>query len=128
MALFHPTIVSGKHIATVNFYEDYFDFIPVVEEDGFTLLRNPALEGERIAIFDASHECIKGVDPVQGLILNIPVEDLSKKHDMLYMEGLEFFKDMGTDIYGRKHFVVYDPNGVLVNVHEAVEVPQLEPA
>jgi hypothetical protein len=34
------------------------------------------------------------------------------------MEGLELYKEFGTDINGSRHFVVYDPNGILVNVTE----------
>lgn len=128
MGLFHPTIVSNKMITTVNFYEDYFGFVPVVEKDGYTLLRNLELEEERIAVFDSGHPRVKGVQPVQGLILNIPVDDVRRKYDLLYMEGLELYKELGTDIHGRSHFMVYDPNGAIVNVHEAVEVPALEPA
>lgn len=128
MTLLHPTIVSDKMVSTVNFYEDYFGFVPVVEKDGFTLLCNPEKQAEQIEIFDSNHRCIKGVRPVQGLILNIPVEDVQKIYDLLYMEGLDLYKELGTDIHGRRHFVVYDPNGVLVNVHEAVDVPAFEPA
>ena len=126
MIVFHPTIVSNKLIATVNFYEDYFGFVPVIEDDGYTLLRAADLQGGRIAIFDSRHSRVKDIQPVRGLILNIPVQDVRAKYDLFYMEGLDFFKELGTDIHGRKHFWVCDPNGVIVNVHEAVEVSALE--
>lgn len=122
MPHFHPTIISDKLVPTVNFYEDYFDFVPAVEKDGYTLLHKDGQHCERIEIFDASHKCVTGQQSVQGLILNIAVEDVRSKFEALYMEGLDMFKEFGTDIHGRNHFVVYDPNGVLVNVHEAVEV------
>lgn len=129
MTDFHPTIVSDKYVPTINFYEDYFGFVPTIEKDGFTLLQKHDNPHQRIAVFDASHECVEGrVMPVQGLILNVAAENLKSAYDTLYMEGLELYKDLGTDIHGRKHFVVYDPNGVLVNVHEAVEVSDFEPA
>lgn len=129
MTAFHPTIVSDKYVPTINFYEDYFGFVATVEKDGFTLLQKANNPGIRIAIFDASHECVaERVNPVQGLILNIPVEDVRSKYDTLYMEGLELYKELGVDIHGRKHFVVCDPSGVLVNVHDAVEVSDFEPA
>jgi uncharacterized glyoxalase superfamily protein PhnB len=129
MTNFHPTIVSGKYVPTINFYEDYFGFVATVEQEGFTLLQKANKPGDRIAVFDAAHECVaERVNPVQGLILNMPVDDVRKIYDLLYMEGLDIYKDLGTDIHGRQHFVVYDPNGVLVNVHEAVEVSPFEPA
>ncbi len=126
MPNFHPTIISDKLVPTVNFYEDYFEFIPALEKDGYTLLRKDGKHCERIEIFDATHKCVCGEQTVQGLILNIAVEDVRSKFDALYMEGLEMFKEFGTDIHGREHFVVYDPNGVLVNVHAAIEIaPQI---
>ena len=129
MTDFHPTIVSDKYVQTINFYEDFFGFVVTVEKDGFTLLQKATNPSNRIAIFDSSHECVEGrVNPVQGLILNMPVDDVRSKYDALYMEGLDLYKELGTDIHGRKHFVVYDPSGVLVNVHEAVEVSDFEPA
>lgn len=129
MTDFHPTIVSDKYVPTINFYEDFFGFVATVEKEGFTLLQDISNASNRIAIFDTTHECVaERVNPVQGLILNLPVEDVRVKFDALYMEGLEFYKEFGTDIYGRQHFVVYDPSGVLVNVHEAVEVSDFEPA
>ncbi len=128
MTYFHPSIVSDKLVPTINFYEDYFDFIPVIEEAGFTLLRRLGKSDERIAIYDAAHKCVEGrVQLVRGVILNMAVDDVQAAYDALYMEGLEIYKEPGTDIHGRKHFVVYDPNGILVNVHEAVDVaPPME--
>ena len=76
MIVFYPTIVSNKLIATVNFYEDYFGFIPVIEDDGYTLLRAANLHDGRIAIFDARHRRVKDIQPVRGLILNMPVGDV----------------------------------------------------
>lgn len=128
MPNFHPTIISDKLVPTVNFYEDYFEFVPAIEKEGYTLLHKTGKHCERIEIFDASHKCVTGEQSVQGLILNIAVEDVRSKFDALYMEGLEMFKEFGTDIHGRDHFVVRDPNGVLVNVHQAVEVAALEAA
>lgn len=123
MSSFHPTIVSDKFTPTVNFYEDYFGFVPAIEEEGYTVLCKDDGCNERIAVCAADHERLKGlVQPVQGLILNIAVDDVKSKYDSLYMEGLDIFREMGTDIFGRQNFIVYDPNGVLVNVHEAVSL------
>jgi hypothetical protein len=54
---------------------------------------------------------------VQGLIVNIIETDVKSKYDDLYMEGLDIYKEFGTDINGKDHFIVYDPNGIMVNVH-----------
>jgi hypothetical protein len=123
MASFYPTLVTDKLVNTVNFYEDYFDFVPAVEKDGYVLMQKKADPSVCIAVFDRQHKCVAefGIS-VQGLIVNIVERDVKTKWDDLYMEGLDIYKDFGTDINGADHFVVYDPNGILVNVHAPVQL------
>jgi hypothetical protein len=118
MASFYPTIVSQCMVSTVNFYEDYFGFVPAIEKEGYVLLRQEQNPAACIAVFDKTHRCVNNVvEPVRGVIVNIVVNDVKEKFDALYMEGLDFYKEFGTDINGNDHFVVYDPNGILINVH-----------
>lgn len=129
MNTFYPTLVSDQFVNTVNFYEDHFDFMPDVEKDGYALLRHKYNSDNYIAVFDSTHDCVVDrVQPVQGLILSIAVENVSQVYDTLYMEGLSMYKDVGEDVHGRQHFVVYDPNGILVNVYEQEKVRELEVA
>lgn len=120
----YSTLVSDKLVQTVNFYEDHFGFIPVIEKDGYVMLQS---KDNVIAVFDAHHECVyERIKPVQGLILNIQLKNVEEIYNRLYMEGLEIYKELGQDINGKKHFVVYDPNGVLVNIHEPIDIRELE--
>jgi hypothetical protein len=81
-------------------------------------LMRPKVPTSCIAIFHKTHQCVADVLPtVKGLIVNIVMEDVKAAYDDLYMEGLDFYKELGTDINGKDHFVVLDPNGILVNVH-----------
>jgi uncharacterized glyoxalase superfamily protein PhnB len=119
MGSYYPTLVSNEFVKTVNFYEDHFGFVPEEEQEGYALLQKPNSSGDRLAIFDTAHECVRGrVSPAQGVVLNIPVEDADEAFDELYMEGLPFYETLGQDVHGKRHFVVCDPNGVLINVHE----------
>ncbi len=118
MSPFYPTLVSTRMVDTVNFYEDYFGFEPVVEQEGYILMRRRGNPEVCIAVFDSKHHCVSNVVPnVQGVIVNIIEEDVKGKYDDLYMEGLEIYKDLGSDINGNDHFIVYDPNGIMVNIH-----------
>lgn len=125
MAYFHPTLVSEKLVETVNFYEDFFGFVPSIEKDGYTLLQNRIDPNICIAVFDKNHKCAKDLEKVQGLIINVPVKNLKVVYDDLYMEGLAIYKDLSEDIHGNKHFVVSDPNGVLVNILQPHKSEQL---
>jgi uncharacterized glyoxalase superfamily protein PhnB len=127
MVGFHATLISDKMIETVNFYEDFFGFVPVIEEERYVLLSKKDDPSLRIAVFDSAHPCIYTVAPAQGVILNLWSSRVKTLYDELYMEGLEMYKELGTDVHGNSHFVVIDPNGVLVNVCEPVEIKLPEP-
>lgn len=121
MGQFYPTLVTGNHVNTINFYEDYFGFVPMIEKEGYALMQSQSHPDNFIAIFQSGHKCVARFDQsVQGVILTIGVEDIEAVYDTLYMEGLEMFKELGTDINDDRHFVVYDPNGILVNVVETL--------
>lgn len=118
MAPFYPTLVSEKFVPTVNFYEDFFDFVPVIEREGYVLLRRENNPDACIAFFDKTHACVQDAVPLaQGIVVNIVENDVKGKYDSLYMEGLDFYKGFGRDINDRDHFIVFDPNGIMVNVH-----------
>ena len=84
------------------------------------VLKSATQEGMlAIAVFDAHHDCVSRLEQsVQGVIITMAVDDIEAAYDNLYMEGLEIYKHMGVDVHGDRHFVVYDPNGILVNVIE----------
>lgn len=126
MARFYPTLVSDKIVSTINFYEDYFGFVPTFEKEGYALLQSASDPESCIAVFAKDHNCVSGLEQsVQGLILSLKVDDIEATYDALYMEGLELYKGLGTDIHGSRHFVVYDPNGILVNVIDNKQGAQL---
>lgn len=122
----YTTLVTDRFADTVNFYEDYFALTPTLEKDGYAFLQSPENKQNCVAVFDANHECVAGnVKPVRGVILNFTANSVEAMYDFLYMEGVEVYKEPGRDVHGRKHFVVYDPNGVLVNVYEPVGTAEM---
>jgi len=115
----YTSLVTDKFAETVNFYEDHFGLTPSTEKEGYAFLQSPDRPENCVAVFDAAHECVAGqVKPVRGVILNFTSRNIDTMYDFLYMEGLEVYKEPGRDVHGRRHFVVQDPNGVLVNVYE----------
>jgi uncharacterized glyoxalase superfamily protein PhnB len=118
MTEFYPTLVSEKFAPTINFYEDFFGFVPSVEQEGYVLMQSQDNPSMRIGLFDKTHDCVSPLAATsKGFIVNIVVEDVKSKFDHLYMEGVEMYKEFGKDVNGRDHFVVFDPNGILINVH-----------
>lgn len=125
MASFYPTLVTDKFVDTINFYEDFFGFAPSTEEEGYALLEGADDSDHCIAVFDRAHKCIAQLEQsVQGVILTFAVDNIEEVYNRLYLEGLEFYKEFGQDVHGDRHFVIYDPNGVLVNVKESGSAAQ----
>ncbi len=123
----YPIICSENFEQTVAFYEDFFDFSPSLEMEGFVILSREEWQNVYLAVIDYNHKAIpeKFRKPVSGMILNYPAEDVQVVYDRLYDEGLELVTEPEEAKCGRKHFYVEDPNGILIDVAEEVDMAEL---
>ena len=62
----------------------------------------------------------------QGVMINYPVKDVQKMYDHLYQEGLTLLNEPENAPCGRKHFMVEDPNGILIDVAEDLDIALTE--
>lgn len=116
----YPIICTSKMAQTVAFYEDHFGFEPAVEMSCFVMMRHPQKHDMCFAFLDADHPFVPATykDGVKGLILNLPVENVDLAYKQLYWDGAEIMMEPKFERCGRKHFMVTDPNGVLIDVME----------
>ena len=120
----YPMICSENFEQTVAFYEDHFDFLPALEMEGFAILSREEWTNMYLAVIDAKHPIIpeKYRKPVAGVILNFPVKDVKAMYERLYDDGLELMSEPKDVKCGRKHFFVEDPNGILIDVAEEIDM------
>lgn len=126
----YPIICTTKLAETIAFYEDYFGFVPSFEMACFAMVRHPQKPELCVAFLDADHHTVPAhyKDGVKGLILNLPVENVDLMYQQLYWEGAEVLMEPQLERCGRKHFMVFDPNGVLIDVmQDAQDALQLDP-
>jgi len=123
----YPIICTDEFEQTVAFYEDYFDFLPALEMQGFVVLSSECAADMYIAVIDTKHPLIpeRFKKPVSGLILSFPVKDAKAMYDKLYDEGLDLVSEPEYAKCGRKHFFVEDPNGILINIAEEIDAREL---
>lgn len=123
----YPIICTEKFGKTVAFYEDYFDFAPAFEMDGFVILKRQGWEDMYLAVIDSHHEVLPEAykRPVQGMILNFPVADAQAAYEQSYIDGLSVLGEPKDVLCGRKHFFVEDPNGILIDVAEEIDLQAL---
>ncbi len=118
---FYPVVCAEDVAATAAFYREHFGFSPVFESDWYVSLRQGAEQGYELAILDPRHQSIPDGFrvPTRGLILNFEVADADAEHQRLVVEnGLTEVLSLRSEAFGQRHFIVVDPNGVLIDVIE----------
>ncbi|WP_067549257.1 VOC family protein [Nocardia crassostreae] len=99
-----------------DFYTRLFGFEITFEADWYIGLRRKEYE---LALLDYAHPTVpEGYrQPAQGILLNVEVEDVDAEWDRLvHREGLPVALDIRSEDFGQRHFIVVDPNGILIDV------------
>ncbi len=114
---FYPVICTDRLQDSRDFYTGRFGFEITFEADWYISLRR---EEHELALLDPAHPTIPAGfrDRVaQGLLLNIEVDDVDAEWERLVVRGgLRAELELRTEDFGQRHFIVADPNGVLIDV------------
>ncbi|WP_196493865.1 VOC family protein [Ornithinibacillus caprae] len=115
---FYPVLMTDKVEETGNFYRNFFGFSTVFQTDWYISLKKEET-GHELAILDKRHETVPSPfnQDVQGLILNLEVDDVDQFYQTLVREKkLPLHLDIRDEAFGQRHFITSDPNGVLIDV------------
>jgi catechol 2,3-dioxygenase-like lactoylglutathione lyase family enzyme len=55
-----------------------------------------------------------------GLILNFEVDDVDGEYERLRAAGLPIYLELRSEDFGQRHFIMSDPNGVLIDVIKVI--------
>ncbi|MET9518425.1 VOC family protein [Streptomyces sp. NPDC002994] len=116
---FYPVIGTAKLQASRDFYTRLLGFETTFEADWYVSLRRPGDPEYELALLDHTHPTIPDGYrvPAQGLLLNFEVEDVDAEWDRLVIrEGLHPVLELRSEEFGQRHFIVADPNDVLIDV------------
>ncbi|WP_327087186.1 VOC family protein [Nonomuraea sp. NBC_01738] len=116
---FYPVIGTSRLAESHDFYTRLFGFETTFEADWYVSLRLPGAQPYELALLDYAHPTVPEAyrAPVRGLLLNFEVEDVDAEWERLVGgEGLRPELDLRTEDFGQRHFIVADPNGVLIDV------------
>lgn len=121
----YPVLCTERLAASRAFYVERLGFVPTFEADWYVSLRHDGPRGFELALVDAAHPTIPAAyrgRPVQGLLLNFEVDDVDAEWERLVVRGgLEPQLALRDEAFGQRHFIVADPNGVLLDV--ITEIP-----
>jgi|SRR5690606_17514735 catechol 2,3-dioxygenase-like lactoylglutathione lyase family enzyme len=118
---FYPVICTDKVAESRDFYVRLFGFEVTFEADWYVSLRRGSYE---LALLDRTHPTLpEGFRrPAAGLLLNFEVADADAEWDRLVTrEGLTPELRLRSEDFGQRHFIVADPNGVLIDVIQPIE-------
>lgn len=117
---FYPVIMSRDVTASAEFYRRVLGFTTTFATDWYVSLRHGDHE---LALLAHDHPTVpEGYGrPVQGLLLNLEVEDVDALHHRLVTEhGLTPVLSLRDEDFGQRHVIVEAPDGVLVDVIQPI--------
>ena len=116
---FYPVICSSHLGKSRDFYTGPLGFEVTFEADWYVSLRRPGPPPYELALLDHAHPTLPAAyrAPVRGLLLNFEVEDVDAEWDRLVVHGgLTPELPLRDEEFGQRHFIVADPDGVLIDV------------
>lgn len=115
----YPVICTERLAASRDFYTRLLGFEITFEADWYLSLRRPGDPPYELALLNHTHPTLPAAyrTPVRGLLLNFEVTDVDAEWDRLVTRaGLTPELTLRDEDFGQRHFIVADPNGVLIDV------------
>ena len=115
---YYPVLMTDDMSGTVAFYRTHFRLEPLFEAEWYVHLQSSEDEAVNLGVVRADHETIPdaGRGRASGLLINFEVEDPDAVHDRLVAAGVPVLRSLRDEAFGQRHFIVADPNGVLIDV------------
>lgn len=114
---YYPVLMTNDVAATARFYKEHFGFKAVFEADWYVHLQSTHDAGVYLAVLDGGHETIpegyRGA--TKNVLINFEVDDVDALHAKLTKAGLPIAHSLRDEAFGQRHFIVADPNGVLID-------------
>jgi catechol 2,3-dioxygenase-like lactoylglutathione lyase family enzyme len=104
---------------TRDFYLALLGFVVGFEHAGwYTQLSSPTNPQLQIGIVRRDHEFTPRAfqKVAQGVIISVQVDDVDAAYATAVNLGFRIADDLRDEAFGMRHFMVADPNGLLVNI------------
>lgn len=119
----YPLFTVSDLPAAARFYTSFFGLEVVFEAEWYLHLVDPA-SGEQLAFIVPGHETVPAAFRARGssgVILSMEVDDAAALASRAGAEKVELAYPLTDERFGQRHFMLVDPNGLLVDVIEPIE-------
>lgn len=113
-----PLLQVADVAGSARFYQTHFGFVPVFESNWYVHLKGDSNGLFELAVIDYRHESIPeaGRVPSTGVILSFYVDDAAAEARRLETAGLTVAQPLRDEVFGQRHVIVADPNGILIDI------------
>jgi predicted enzyme related to lactoylglutathione lyase len=115
-----PNVASDVFEASRDFYLELFDLVVSVDlGDWYLQLMAPEDRSLNVGFLPPDHELFAGRPAPSGeysIVLTVEVDDVDEVYARARRRGAEIPLELCDEEYGQRHFLVVDPNGLLLNV------------
>ena len=115
-----PNLSSDAFVTSRDFYAAMFDLVVSVElDDWYLQLMAESNTMLNIGFVKPDHELFAGRSAsagTNGVVLTIHVDDVDEAYERAKRIGAEIAAEIRNEDYGQRHFLVFDPNGIVLNV------------
>lgn len=117
-----PDICSDDIAASRDFYVALFGFRVAFEIAWYVQLQSPADPNLQLAFVARDHESVpEGFRAApRGVLVTIETEDVDAVHARARELGVEIVYALRDEVFGQRHFMAKDPNGLLVDVVQLI--------
>ena len=119
-----PNLSSEAFGASRDFYAAMFDLEVSVELDDWYLQLMPESDPRlNICFVRPDHELFADRTPspgTYGVVLTIHVDDVDEAYQRAQGLGAEIAAEIRDEEYGQRHFLLVDPNGLVLNVMSTI--------
>lgn len=115
---YYPVLMVDEVAATAAFYVRHLAFEPLFAAEWYVHLQAKGDPSVNLAILQGDHETIPEAarGRALGILLNFEVEDVDALYDEAIAAGLPIRLSLRDEAFGQRHFIIEDPNGVLIDL------------
>ena len=115
----YPVICTTKVAESAEFYATHFGYEPIYVIDWYISMHLPGPPRHELALLDATHPSLPEAyrREARGILLNLEVEDVDAEYERIVVKGgLTPVLTLRSEPFGQRHFIVADPNDLLIDV------------
>jgi catechol 2,3-dioxygenase-like lactoylglutathione lyase family enzyme len=119
----YPVICSADVAASRDFYTALLGLRVVFDSGWYVQLQDTRTTAAQLGIVETGHSSVParfGQAPA-GVLISVEVDDATAAHRRAVAAGLTIAQPLRDEVFGQRHFMTVDPDGLLVDVIEPID-------